>query len=187
MTGTTTSPELLEAAACGDTGLVVRLARRASGETQGQTASACGFTQSDISRVERNQRHSHDIRFLQKLAAHFNIPPNLLGLAADPAEPMEPPVNRRQFISGTAAAIATVALPTLDVGDQLTDIRTVTATYRRMDSNLPSHDLVRPVAAHLDMAHGLLQRAATTSSRTWLAQSVSEGASLAAWLAWDRA
>jgi len=139
--------------------------------------------------VERNQRHTHDVRFLQKLADHFNITPRLLGLADRPAEPMEPPVNRRQFISGAAATLAAATLPRLDtyLGEPLTDIRSVTATYRRLDSSLSSHDLVRPVAAHLDMAHGLLQRSMNTSTRTWLAQSVSESASLLAWLAWDRA
>lgn len=188
MIRTPTSPEVLEAAGRGDLGLVVRLSRRARRETQEQTAAACGFTQSDISRLERGQRHTHDIRVLQKLATHLNIPPRLLGLAEDPAELMEPPVDRREFITGAAAALAAAALPKLDgePTEHFAELRTVTATYRRMDSTLPSYDLVRPVAAQLDMVHGLLQRTADPRTKAWLAQSASEAASLAAWLAWDR-
>jgi hypothetical protein len=55
-----------------------------------------------------------------------------------------------------------------------------------MDSTLASHDLISPVMAHLRMTGGMLQRAVDRRSREQLAQSVSEAASLAAWLAWDR-
>lgn len=183
-----TSHAVLEAADRGDVGAVVRLSRRARGETQVQTAVACGFTQSDISRLEQGMRHTHDIRFLQKVATHLDIPPNLLGLAHDTADAMEPPVNRREFVAGAAAALAAAALPKFDIDPvELTDVRAVTATFRRMDSILPSHDLTRPVAAHVQMVSDLLERASAAKSKTWLAESASEGASLAAWLAWDRA
>jgi transcriptional regulator with XRE-family HTH domain len=187
------SPQLHQAASRGDIGAVIRFARRARGETQAQTAAACGFTQSDISRLEGGKRHTHDVRFLEKLAAHLFIPPNLLGLADGPvqAEPSESAVNRREFLTGAAVALTAAALPIpafdFEPVDRIADIRAVTATYRRMDSTLSSHDLIQPVAAHLQMTHRLFQRTTDGRTRAWLAESLSETASLAAWLAWDSA
>jgi transcriptional regulator with XRE-family HTH domain len=181
---------MLDAAARGDRGVVVRLARRARGETQAQTAFACGFTQSDLSRLERGRRHVNDLRFLQKLASHLEIPPTLLGLADHPVGPPESDVNRREFITGAAATVAGVAFgaPVVRFLDQdrFEDLRTLTATYRRLDGGLASHDLIRPVVAHLEMAHSLLMGANDPRTQRLLAESVSETASLAAWLAWDR-
>jgi hypothetical protein len=124
------------------------------------------------------------------LASHLEISPTLLGLADRLVEPSEPDVNRREFITGAATAVATVSFPAPVVRfldrDRFEDLRVVTATYRRLDGGLASHDLIQPVLAHLDMAHNLLLGANDCATRRLLAESVSETASLAAWLAWDR-
>src|SRR4051795_8595123 len=91
-------------------GSIIRLARLARGETQTQTGRACGFSQSQISRLESGRAYAYDIRHLTVLARHLDIPPNLLGLASDSVDPSEPPVNRREFVTAAAAAIAGGAL-----------------------------------------------------------------------------
>lgn len=90
-------------------GSIIRTARLARGETQRQTGQACGFSQSEISRIENGKAHAYDIRLLARLARHLDIPPHLLGLAASSPETDEP-VNRRQFVTGAAAALAGGAL-----------------------------------------------------------------------------
>src|SRR5579859_7028912 len=54
-------------------GSVIRLARLARGETQQQTGQACGFSQSQISRIESGKAHAYDIRHLARLARHLDI------------------------------------------------------------------------------------------------------------------
>ncbi|MBV9193387.1 MAG: helix-turn-helix transcriptional regulator [Solirubrobacterales bacterium] len=92
-------------------GSIIRLARLARGETQTQTGRACGFSQSQISRIESGKAYAYDIRHLSRLARHLDIPPHLLGLAPASGDPSEPPVNRREFVTSAAAAIAGVGLP----------------------------------------------------------------------------
>ena len=92
-------------------GSIIRLARLARGETQTETGRACGFSQSQISRLENGRAYAYDIRHLTQVARHLDIPPNLLGLASDSVDPSQPPVNRREFVTAAAAAIAGVAVP----------------------------------------------------------------------------
>jgi transcriptional regulator with XRE-family HTH domain len=92
-------------------GSIIRMARLARGETQLQAGRACGFSQSEISRIENGKAHAYDIRLLARLARHLDIPPHLLGLAAAAVEGAEPPVNRRQFVTGAAAALVGVTVP----------------------------------------------------------------------------
>ena len=114
-------------------GSIIRLARVARGETQTQTGDACGFSQSQISRIESGKAHSYDIRHLSRLARYLDIPPPLLGLAPTGVDPSEPSVNRREFVTHAAAAVAGIALPgavgqrwhsaTPNVGDGEADAR----------------------------------------------------------------
>jgi transcriptional regulator with XRE-family HTH domain len=97
------SPAVLKAVEQGDTGTVIRLARRAKGETQRQTGDACGYSQSEISRIENGRARLYDIRTLGRLAQHLHIPPHLLGLADDD-------VRRRDFLREAAAGAAGVIL-----------------------------------------------------------------------------
>jgi transcriptional regulator with XRE-family HTH domain len=92
-------------------GSIIRLARVARGETQTQTGRACGFSQSQISRLESGRACAYDIRHLTLLARHLEIPPHLLGLASGSVDSSEPPVNRREFVTTAAAAVAGVAVP----------------------------------------------------------------------------
>jgi transcriptional regulator with XRE-family HTH domain len=104
------SPAVLTAARERDTGTVIRLARRAKGATQRQTGDACGYSQSEISRIENGRARVNDIRTLERLARRLDIPPQLLGLAPIDTDP-DWSVRRRDFLtkaaSGAAAAMLT--------------------------------------------------------------------------------
>jgi len=105
------SPAVRTAVRDGDTGTVIRLARQERGETQRQTGAACGYSQSEISRIENGRTHVNDIRTLSQLSRHLGIPPPLLGLAPAGVDPVDPSVRRRDFLreaaTGAAAAMLT--------------------------------------------------------------------------------
>jgi transcriptional regulator with XRE-family HTH domain len=82
---------------------VICLARRAKGATQRQTGDACGYSQSEISRIENGRARIHDIRTLERLARHLDIPPHLLGLAPVDVDPVDWSVRRRDFLNEAAA------------------------------------------------------------------------------------
>ena len=170
----------------GDLGTVIRAARRVRGWTQRQLGDACGYSQTAISRIERGEHQARDIKVLAHLGRQLNIPARLLGLA----EPQEPPVNRRDFLTTAAVTAAAAAIPDLAAPDgswHVAGVRHVTGAYRRLDAVLPGRDLIGPVTAHLDMGRRLLGRAADDRARGQLAEAVAETAGLAAWLAWDGA
>lgn len=104
------SQAVLTAVREGDTGTVIRLARHAKGATQRQTGDACGYSQSEISRIENGQARVHDIRILERLARRLDIPLQLLGLAPFDIDP-DWSVRRRDFLTkavgGAAAAMLT--------------------------------------------------------------------------------
>jgi transcriptional regulator with XRE-family HTH domain len=104
------SPAVLTAVRQGDTGTVIRLARLAKGATQRQTGDACGYSQSEISRIENGQARVYDVRILERLARRLDIPPQLLGLAPFDID-SDWSVRRRDFLtkaaSGAAAAMLT--------------------------------------------------------------------------------
>ena len=97
------SPAVRTAVRQGDTGTVIRLARRAKGVTQRQTGDACGYSQSEISRIENGRARVHDIRTLGQLARHLDIPANLLGLAPVDVDAVDWSVRRRDFLKEAAA------------------------------------------------------------------------------------
>ncbi|HMH76898.1 MAG TPA: helix-turn-helix transcriptional regulator [Candidatus Udaeobacter sp.] len=180
------SAALRKAASEGDTGTVIKLARRAKGLTQRQLGEAVGYSQPVISRIECGEHDAHDVRLLALLAGGLDIPYHLLGLA----EPKEPPVRRRQFLTVSAAAAGSAVLPfdtdATPEQQQAAELRHVTGAYRRLDSVAPGRELVEPATAHLGMAVRILDRA-EAERRAPLAEAVSEAAGLAAWLAWDGA
>ena len=73
------SSAVLAAVRNGDMGTVIRLARHAKGVTQRQTGDACGYSQSEISRIENGRARIHDVSTLERLARRLDIPPELLG------------------------------------------------------------------------------------------------------------
>ena len=101
------SPTVLSAAEEGNVGAVLRSARRAKGETQRQTGDACGYSQSEISRIENGRTGVHDIRTLVRLAEHLDIPLELLGLATGDSVAS---LRRRDFLRDAAVGMAGVML-----------------------------------------------------------------------------
>src|SRR3954451_3311027 len=95
------SPAVLTAVQNGEAGTVIRLARRAKGATQRQTGDACGYSQSEISRIENGRARVDDIRILERLAGRLDNPPQLLGLAPFDIDPHWPE-RRRDFLTKAA-------------------------------------------------------------------------------------
>jgi transcriptional regulator with XRE-family HTH domain len=89
---------------------VIRLARHAKGATQRQTGDACGYSQSEISRIENGRARIHDIRTLDRLARHLDIPPHLVGLAPVDVDVADWSVRRRDFLKEAAAGAAAAML-----------------------------------------------------------------------------
>lgn len=104
------SPAVLTAVREGDTGTVLRFARRAKGATQRQTGDACGYSQSEISRIENGRAHVNDIRILSQLSRHLDIPPQFLGLAPVGIDPADWSVRRRDFLREAATSAAAAML-----------------------------------------------------------------------------
>src|SRR4051812_48159815 len=77
------SPQMTAAQAAGDLGTVVRLVRRAHAMTQTELGIALHVSASTISRLETGRQPLTDTDILKLLAEHLEIPPRVLGLAAD--------------------------------------------------------------------------------------------------------
>ncbi|MFB8259413.1 helix-turn-helix domain-containing protein [Kitasatospora purpeofusca] len=177
----------------GNYGKVVELARIHRRLTQLQLGTACGLSQSAVSRLEKRGSGPYAMDVLLRISRHLEIPPAVLGLAGPPTRTTKggENVERRQFL-GAAAAIA-VAAPVLAVVDHVMDetepqaaaLRLATTSYRRLDGSTPSRELAEAVHAHLRLIQGLMRTAPTEAARIGLAGVASEAASLAAWLAWD--
>lgn len=182
------NPAIVNAARNGDTGAVIQLVRKAQGRSQADLGAACGYSQPVVSRIERGQRHAYDIRILRRVAQVLDIPPQLLGLAAPVDGIIETPMNRRDFLAGTAGVAASslmAAIPAPATETTADALRIVTATQRRLDGTLPSRDLAEPVLAHLRMTGRAVSTAADLDARTDLAAALSEIAGFAGWLHWD--
>lgn len=187
------SQAIRDVARQGDYGRVVSLARRDAGVSQSRLGDACGISQSAVSRLEGRGTASYAMTILARAATHLHIPPRLVGLAdhtaAHVAENGPHDVHRRNFLAGTAAAIATPVLsarhaePT-DTG-QVATLRVATTAFRRLDGTTPSRQLSEPVLAHLRLTQTITSDAETPEQRARLAAVGSEAASLAGWLAWD--
>jgi transcriptional regulator with XRE-family HTH domain len=72
-------------------GLVVRLARRAGGLSQGELGAQCGYSAATISRFETGARPLTDITTLRVFARALDLPPETFGLAPDPRPPDSAP------------------------------------------------------------------------------------------------
>lgn len=77
------TPVFQQAVAGGDLGTVVRLARQARGLSQTELGVVCGYSHSQISRMETGARSIRDVTVLRGLATALGIPPRCLGLADD--------------------------------------------------------------------------------------------------------
>ncbi|MEV6674693.1 helix-turn-helix transcriptional regulator [Streptomyces sp. NPDC051162] len=93
-------------------GEVIRQARVLQRRSQKDVASALGYHQSKVSRLEGG-RGTEDVRMLREVARVLAIPPHRLGLAAasdiSPSDPETEDMRRRTVL---AAGIAALAAPT---------------------------------------------------------------------------
>lgn len=107
------SPVGLDAVAAGDSGTVIRLARRALGWSQQRLAEHAGYSQATISRLERSKsRAAQDTVVLADLAEALGIPPAALGVASKSAGPTTlADVDRREFLAGAVTLAVTAMLP----------------------------------------------------------------------------
>ncbi|MFZ4155568.1 helix-turn-helix domain-containing protein [Streptomyces pseudogriseolus] len=99
----------------GRIGEVIRQARVLQRRSQKDVATALGYHQSKVSRLE-NGRGTEDVRVLREIAKVLDIPPQRLGLAAAPdASPSDPgteDMHRRTFLAASVAALAASPTPT---------------------------------------------------------------------------
>ncbi|MEU0115839.1 helix-turn-helix transcriptional regulator [Streptomyces bobili] len=98
----------------GRIGEVIRQARVLQRRSQKDVATALGYHQSKVSRLE-NGRGTEDVRVLREIAKVLDIPPQRLGLAAAPdASPSDPgteDMHRRTFLAASVAALAATPTP----------------------------------------------------------------------------
>ncbi|WP_406434316.1 helix-turn-helix domain-containing protein [Streptomyces sp. NBC_01589] len=184
--------QVRDAARDGDYGRVIKQARKALGLTQGQLGEACGLSQSAMSRLEDRGVGPYNMSLLASAASHLGIPPNLVGLA-DYDRNGNSTVERREFLNGVAAVVATPALPPQvqtrpewDSG-QAAALRVATTAFRRLDATVGSRDLAETAQAHLRLIQRVASQAPDASHKARMAAVGSEAASLVGWLAWDMA
>lgn len=193
-----TDNALQAASAQGDYGRVISLVRQSGRITQGQLGSACGLSQSALSRMEQRGPGEYNMTTLARVAHHLGIPPHLVGLADGVTDPGvrrdgTDNVDRRDFLVNVAAVAATpntrkATPPRVDWdGGQAASLRVATAAYRRLDATAPARQLAEAVAAHMRLVQTLASRTSDHSARGRLAAVGSEVASLAGWLSWDMA
>lgn len=116
-------PDARRAAAEGNYGCVLKLARQAMGFTQIQAGRLAGYSGASISRYETGATRLTDISTLRHLARVFGIPATSLGLSG--ADPSPPPItmgsvradpgggdqlNRREVLTTMLAAVGGVML-----------------------------------------------------------------------------
>ncbi|QYX83143.1 helix-turn-helix domain-containing protein [Streptomyces akebiae] len=96
-------------------GEVIRQARVLQRRSQKDVATALGYHQSKVSRLESG-RGTEDVRTLREIAQVLDIPPHRLGLAATSdtspaAEPGTEDMHRRTFLAASVAALAAPPSP----------------------------------------------------------------------------
>lgn len=183
-----------DASRVGAYGRVIQLARRELRITQRQLGEACGLTQSAVSRLESRAAGPYDMAVLAKAAAYLNLPPRLVGLADPPMKVRTDgteQVERREFLTGAAAVVATPAISALTGQHQEAEsghaatLRVATTAYRRLDGTTPSRQLAEVVLPHLGLIQSITRDTRDVEARARLAAVGSEAASLAGWLSWD--
>ncbi|MFF0169308.1 helix-turn-helix domain-containing protein [Streptomyces prasinus] len=95
-------------------GEVIRQARVLQRRSQKDVATALGYHQSKVSRLESG-RGTEDVRVLREIAQVLEIPPQRLGLAAapdaSPADVGTEDMHRRTFLAASVAALAAPPSP----------------------------------------------------------------------------
>ncbi len=78
----TAMPAVAAAAAAGDIGTLIRVARTAAGFTLEEAGRLTGYSTATMSRWENGRRRDWTVTELRRLAQVYGIPPHFLGLAA---------------------------------------------------------------------------------------------------------
>ncbi|MBI3689113.1 MAG: hypothetical protein HY241_17545 [Actinobacteria bacterium] len=134
-----------------------------------------------------------DVAMLRLIVRELRLSATLVGLADPPAggaDLGEPPVNRREFLEASAAAVVSATgvvgsglLPSGTVHGRA--IRDITASYRLVDGDTPPRDMFDAVDAHLRLATRKHAAARDPGASRSLATGISEIAGFAGWLCWD--
>lgn len=184
------SAAIRDASRIGDYGKVIELSRRGR-MTQRQLGEAIGLSQSAVSRLERRGTNAYSTDILAAASAHLGIPPTLVGLADSRPQGKDGDVDRRRFLGGAAAAVATPILTSLPdtssegLEGQTAALRLGTTALRRLDGSTPSRDLRDSVHTHIGLIQSIANAVQGDAERARLAAVGSEAASLAGWLHWD--
>lgn len=169
-------------------GAVIRLYRQQRGLKQADLGKACGYSQPQISRLERGLA-SYDPHTLRKVAQVLDIPVHLLGLVD------QIPVNRRDFIGAVAAFATAPVLPAVPP-DVVPYFSEQLAGHWRADRALGPHLLIdtvvpqcKTVLRTVDATKGGLHRdllrlaVSYTGLAGWLYQDAGYLDACARWLA----
>lgn len=155
------SPAMLDAAQRGEVGVVVRLARRRASWTQAELAAAIGYSQTAVSRIEREAgSNAHDVRTLRMLARALDIPGTLLGIAVGAGEE-DPLVRRRDFLRVASVGVAAMAsgdvLGPGRVGrSDIVDLQRAIDDLRSLDQQVGGDRLRHLAAMHVRRVRTLL-------------------------------
>ncbi|MEU2614530.1 helix-turn-helix transcriptional regulator [Micromonospora sp. NPDC007271] len=96
-------PEAKQAAATGDFGTLLRVARTAARLTLTEAGQRCGYSAATLSRIERGRQALTDVTVLRRLAAIFDIPPELFGLTDIDGPAFHQPAPAIDKVRGKAA------------------------------------------------------------------------------------
>ncbi|MDG4829324.1 helix-turn-helix transcriptional regulator [Solwaraspora sp. WMMD1047] len=127
-------PAAAAAAAAGDVGTLLRVARTAAGLTLEEAGQLAGYSTATMSRWESGRRRRWTVVELRRLAEVYGIPPHLLGLATSspPSAPRAARVTgwtpdggddwmrRRDLIAGTLGLTTGAALLPTEAGAGIT-------------------------------------------------------------------
>ncbi|MEU7023941.1 helix-turn-helix transcriptional regulator [Streptomyces sp. NPDC046203] len=101
----------------GNIGETIKRARQRSGRTQTDVATALGYHQSKLSRLESG-RGTDDVRVLRAVAAELGIPPGLFGLSGlgpsavpHPDDPETEDMRRRTLLAASIASLTAPVVP----------------------------------------------------------------------------
>lgn len=167
-------PETRYALAHGDWQTVLR-AYLDAGMPQTAIAARSGISQSQISRLANGLTRDPGLATIRALCDGLGIPRRFAGLI----DREEDETNRREFLAGSVAAAATVAIAADEPDERLLMVNS--AAYRQLEQRTPSRLLVDAVAAHLALGRRFAARASGRRKARMFA-AVAETAGLAGWL-----
>jgi len=157
----TAMPAVAAAAAAGDVGTLLRVARTAAGLTLEEAGQLTGYSTATMSRMENGRRRDWTVTELRRLAEVYGIPPHLLGLAA--SSPPETPsaarviedrqngggdwMRRRDLIAGTLGLTTSAALLPTEAATAATSTVDDVIFGRITAAPLPDHQLAAQLSA----------------------------------------